>query len=647
MSGGAVHQRGYGLFWPFLRIFMPLMLLASVVSYAYLYLDQRYRLEQIRASTEGHLRLQAETVRLNFRTVVSDLMVLADLGHLYHFLNDPSGELRHHLEEEFLTVVSNKGLYDQVRFLDETGMEVVRANWNNGKPAIVAVSDLQNKGKRYYFKDAFILNKGEVFVSPLDLNIEHGKVERPLKPMIRFGTPVFDEKGVKRGIILINYLADGLLQQFKKAAAQVPGDVYLLNRESYWLASPEAKQEWGFMLSHRQYQRFSSFNESVWKLVLQSETGQFLVDTGLYTYATLYPLQEGQISSTGASKAYENSQTNLYKKDYFWKLISWVPNKHPLLDLIPNWGAYVAFYSLMMVFIAVVSGLLAFYHQRLADTVIALNAKVDELNKTREELVQNEKMASLGRMVAGFAHEVNTPIGVAVGSASHSLEALGQLESLFELDEVDEEDLKIQLDTLHEANSLVLSNLRRAADLVSSFKRTSVDQSSEQPRRFKFYEMIDDVFLSLHNRFKQTDISFDVQCSKELDIDGIPGIYSQIFTNLLMNSYIHGFDHGRNPGLIKIEVNLTEDDELSIKYCDNGSGMTEDVAQRVFEPFYTTGRAQEGSGLGLYICYNLVTRQLNGSIVVTSYPDKGVCFRIKHPVMSLNSGPSPHNENHT
>jgi len=253
---------------------------------------------------------------------------------------------------------------------------------------------------------------------------------------------------------------------------------------------------------------------------------------------------------------------------------------------------------------------------------------IKRLKEAQGQIVQSEKMASLGRMVAGFAHEINTPIGIAVGAASHVSNAAQQLFQLLKQEEVHEEELEEVLGTVKQAADLTLSNLNRAAELIRSFKRTSIDQSSEKSRNFNFRELIQDVTNSLHNKFKHTQITFTVECPEDLNLDSIPGIYTQILTNLIMNSYIHGFASGAKPGSIEIRVHQSEDARLIFEYSDSGKGMGEEARNRIFEPFFTTNRGEGGSGLGLYICYNLVTTQLGGSITCESAPGQGIRIHI-------------------
>jgi signal transduction histidine kinase len=268
---------------------------------------------------------------------------------------------------------------------------------------------------------------------------------------------------------------------------------------------------------------------------------------------------------------------------------------------------------------------------KVAERTAQLNEKIKELIQTRNELVQSEKMASLGRLVAGFAHELNTPIGVAVGCASSGQKKMENIFNLLDEEEVDEEELVSGLEKMGEIAELTLSSLDRAANLVSSFKRTAIDQSFDEIRHFEVKMAIVDVMNTLRNHFKQTGIEFEVDCPSELSVYSMAGSLEQILTNLIMNSLIHGFSEGKDSGSIRIMARL-DDGMLHLEYADTGKGIPAEHLEKIFEPFFTTHRAHGGSGIGLYICYNIITSQLNGTITCESQVGEGVKFVINYPV---------------
>ncbi len=257
--------------------------------------------------------------------------------------------------------------------------------------------------------------------------------------------------------------------------------------------------------------------------------------------------------------------------------------------------------------------------------------KGEELTQTRQELVHSETMASLGRLVAGFAHELNTPLGVAVGCASALQREAHKIRHLMAQEEVDVDDLLEAVISIEKGFTLTLSNLERAANLVTSFKRTAVDQTSGEVRTFRVLEVIEDTINTLQSRFKKTDIKIQVACPQELQVKSLPGALEQLLTNLLMNSLIHGFEEGQRAGQIQLVAQLQEN-HLHLDYSDSGKGIASENLAKIFEPFFTTHRAHGGSGLGMYICYNLVTTQLQGTITCDSVLGNGVKFTIIFPV---------------
>lgn len=263
-------------------------------------------------------------------------------------------------------------------------------------------------------------------------------------------------------------------------------------------------------------------------------------------------------------------------------------------------------------------------------SLTAIRRHLLALEETRGELVETEKMASLGRMVAGFAHEVNTPVGIAVGAVSQARELVDELSRMLSKEEVTEEELRELMGMLDETSGLALANLRRAAGMVQSFKRTAVDQASETERSYDLAEAIDDVLKNLHNQFKNTRIAIEVECLAQQRLYGPVGALEQLLTNLLSNSRLHAYADAAQPGRIRIEARVMEG-RVHIDYRDDGSGMSAEVLQHAFEPFYTTRRGSGGSGLGLYIAYNLTTQALHGTIRCDSTPGQGTRFHIEYP----------------
>ncbi|MCY7297341.1 ATP-binding protein [Alteromonas sp. a30] len=259
---------------------------------------------------------------------------------------------------------------------------------------------------------------------------------------------------------------------------------------------------------------------------------------------------------------------------------------------------------------------------------------LEKLHQFQRQMVENEKMASLGDMVAGVAHEVNTPIGLGVTASTMMLDRLQNIKDDFENKVLKASSLEKFIVEGEENLNIIYRNLNRAAELISSFKQVAVDQSSESARKFKFIKLLDEVLLSLRPRLRSLAHKIDIDCDPTLCIESKAGPINQVLINLIMNSVIHGFEN-KEEGHIRIAVRLIEDSQLQIMYSDDGVGIPEHIQTRIFDPFVTTKRGQGGSGLGMHLVYNLVTQALNGSITLDTKEGKGVNFTITFPIEVL------------
>ncbi len=269
----------------------------------------------------------------------------------------------------------------------------------------------------------------------------------------------------------------------------------------------------------------------------------------------------------------------------------------------------------------------------LKDANQELIQTLEKLHEFQRQIVQNEKMASLGDMVAGVAHEVNTPIGLGVTASTMMLDRLAVIERDFENKTLKASAMKRFMDESHENLNIIYRNLNRAAELISSFKQVAVDQSSESSRTFCFAQLVNEILLSLQPRLKKLQHNINVDCDPTLCVETKAGPINQIIINLIMNSVIHGFENIEK-GQIDICAELITTNKLKLVYRDNGIGIPSDIRKRIFDPFVTTKRGQGGSGLGMHLVYNLVTQALNGSISITSEVGSGVEFVIVFPVSS-------------
>lgn len=264
-----------------------------------------------------------------------------------------------------------------------------------------------------------------------------------------------------------------------------------------------------------------------------------------------------------------------------------------------------------------------------------LQKTITNLEETKEQLIQSEKMSAMGNLVAGVAHEINTPLGVCVTTASYLQDKTNEMSKKFLTSSMKRSDLENYLEDVNIETNILMNNMSRAAELVRSFKKLSVDQAIEDLRVFDVDRYVDDLLLSLRHKLKTKDIEIDIKCTSDLVIESYPGLISQILTNLILNSFIHGF-YKRNKG--KIELHIYEKSGvLSITYTDDGVGIPETDISRIFDPFFTTKRHSGGSGLGLHIVYNIISTTLEGRIECNSVPGSYTQFVMEFPVITHKS----------
>ncbi|MFH2061215.1 MAG: response regulator [Pseudomonadota bacterium] len=274
------------------------------------------------------------------------------------------------------------------------------------------------------------------------------------------------------------------------------------------------------------------------------------------------------------------------------------------------------------------------YQEDLEQANKELNISLQTLEDAQDQMVQSRKMAALGELVAGVAHEINTPVGVGVTAASFLDIKTTDIIKLFDSQELKKSDLEKYFQLVNEVANSILINMERAAELISSFKQVAVDQSSQTRRQFNLKEYFGDILLSLGPKLKKTGHTITVDCDADIELDSYPGAFSQIVNNLIMNSLIHGLEHMPN-GKINMDIKKEADGFIFV-YKDNGKGMTPEQLSRAFDPFYTTRRGKGGTGLGMSIVFNLVTQTLNGSIVCESSQGNGVSLTMQFPFLKDN-----------
>jgi signal transduction histidine kinase len=259
-----------------------------------------------------------------------------------------------------------------------------------------------------------------------------------------------------------------------------------------------------------------------------------------------------------------------------------------------------------------------------------LRLALSRLRDTQDRLVQSEKMASLGHLVAGIAHEINTPIGVALTAVSHFGERTNALVAAFESNILKRNELRQYVTLARETAEMIAYNIGRAAQLIQSFKQVAIDQTGEQQRSFDLAVFLEQLIRSLRPDIRKAGLTIELICAEEITMDSFPGALGQVITNLVHNAMIHAYDRGSG-GAITVTGELLPDGRVGLLVADSGRGMPPEVLAKVYDPFFTTRRGAGGSGLGMHIVFNLVSERLKGEIRCDSAVGEGTRFSLAIP----------------
>jgi|LGOV01.1.fsa_nt_gb diguanylate cyclase (GGDEF)-like protein len=321
IDNDALHSSHKSVLYYFIRIFLLTgAILTGVITILY-NLESHDFLKRTQLQEQHAVDVVRQIVSGKFSTIISDISFLSQQNELHTYLESADLNVKRACAEEYSALINARGIYDQIRFIDLDGNETVRVNYVEGQAVVVADEQLQNKRGRYYFDDTLSLDAGQVFVSPFDLNMEQGAIELPLKPMIRFGAPVFDKHGNKRGVVILNYLGQNLLDELISADRLLYGKMLLLNLDGYWLRGLSVDDEWGFMYAKDKQRTFKDEFPQEWQQLNGELSGQLVTQHGLFSYSTIYPILDEVHSGTSCSLGIGKEASC----DYCWILMAYIP----------------------------------------------------------------------------------------------------------------------------------------------------------------------------------------------------------------------------------------------------------------------------------------------------------------------------------
>ena len=359
--GGSGDARPWRLVRSFAGTFSAALVLLLGIAALHYYAEYRTERAAREAREAGAVDLGRRALAADIGAIVTDLLVLTrhveELG-----LEATVGAPATSAGQIFRVFAEQKRFYDQIRFIDDRGRETLRINFDGERAHAVETEELQDKSERYYFRDAMSIRQGQIYVSPLDLNIERGQIEQPLKPVMRFAAPVFGPDGQQRGLVVLNYLGQRLLDNFRQATAEITDHVHLLEPHGYWLSSPDPAEAWGFMFGEER--TFPRRWPAEWSAVLAEQAGQLVGNDGLLTFSSFSPAAVAAVAARGATEGAMPVVVTVGGADYFWKIVSRLPYRElatsPRQFLQHNGALYAAMIGLLAL------GALLLSHSRLS-----------------------------------------------------------------------------------------------------------------------------------------------------------------------------------------------------------------------------------------------------------------------------------------
>lgn len=509
----------------------------------------------------------------------------------------------------------------QVRWIDPQGKELIRINSHGGQITVVPTDQLQDKSDRYYVQQAVKAKGNNVYISPVDLNMENDQIVHPLEPTLR-GAVSLDRE--RKGVLVVNY---NLTQIFGQLRSLSDNRVYLdvVNPEGEWLISKDPKQEWANALNYDQDKNvLKALYPDVWNSILPNGDLSSLLYKG-QVWSSKQVMVEGDstaLSEGSASSLYFIARSQMHvlsehRTYLLWVIISLSSVAFLVLSFLVWWQMGNAYKR---------RDLLVALEQEKSHLKIA-NEELNKINRQlvelQNELVERSKLSALGLMVAGLAHEMNTPLG-GVRMAISSLAALINRE----VDQLSNKSKSSMMTSIEIANK----NLTRTVNLVASFKRITSDATGQDIETFLFNDVLKDVLIVYKSLLKRhTGIEIIHECESNINMKGFPGILFQVIQNFIDNALQHGFKDVKR-GTITL-IAKSHEGCLVLTIEDNGKGISDEVVDRLFDPFVTTGRGEKHTGLGLHLVHQWVYQLMNGHIEVTSKKGEGTRFVVFIPLI--------------
>jgi signal transduction histidine kinase len=646
--GGGEHVTGARrrVILPFVRILLPGIVLLASIALVLTWQHVRRHRDAV-AFEESHVigEQQIFIARL-CNSIVSDVLAIASQHEIEAMADEPTPEQRRALELELQGLALHKRIYDQIRYISADGREQVRINYRDGRATIVPDEQLQQKTDRYYFRGTMALGPGQIFASPLDLNIEHGEIEQPLLPMLRIGTPVFGDDGRAFGMVIVNYKARDLLRPLARIGSSSIAQVMLLNSDGYFLKGLDPADEFGFMYPDGGDRTMGARMPAAWDAIIADEQGFLDLPSGYFAFTTIRPFGETSEPVASALDIDGHRARPAPVEAYAWKLVSFLSREEIDREL-QGFAAGLALPALLVLLLFVIgSWRLAVAVDRrqeaeqalretnaelerrvvartaaLMETSAALNAEIrDKIEavlarkEIEDRLASTEGLRALGAVSAGIAHDFNNILTPIMGFTEMAM-----------FDAPDGGPVHDHLDH-------VLGAAARGQELIEqvlSFSgRGYLDLQETNPA-----VIVREVAVQLGVTAPE-NVAIRLDLPRETPtITADAGRLHRTLLNLGRNAVqamaerggrltygIQWLDPGADMTAPRVRISVT----------DTGPGIPDEALERIFEPYFTTKARKGGTGLGLASSQTIVRRH-GGTLGVASTLGEGTTFTVILP----------------
>jgi signal transduction histidine kinase/CheY-like chemotaxis protein len=577
-------------------LFIPLSVLAGLVI-GFLYYDHAQtsrtllQLRQEKAVELGQGAFASQIAEL-----AADVSYLADGEALRHWLAGGTPDDLHSLERELMTFARHKIEYDQVRFIDLSGQEIVRADHALGRLSLTPPDALQNRADRFYVSDTLKMNGGEISFSRFDLNVEQGRIEQPIKPVIRVATPAYDASGQKRGVLVLNYAGQRILTRMRVLGARAGTETWLVDEEGYWMLGPTPDDEWAFMFPARSNRTIAEAFPAAWQRMSEDPSGKFADGDSLFAYTTIVA-NTATLGAPGAGEAPSRK----------WYLVS-----HASAAALPT-----ILTARFLLGCAVMVALLVLLCFVAASYKVRREQSRDEIDLLNRRLAHSEKMEALGQLTGGVAHDFNNLLAVIIGNA----EILAE--------QVEDPELKSMAEQ-------VVSSAEDGSALTERLLAIGRRQALH-PVTLEIDEVMESLEATLFSTLG-SGIALEVSAAKDQRISVDRSQFESALVNLALNARAAMPDGGvfRIRSEIVHAPRALADDLAPGRYVkvtasDTGIGMSAEVAEHVFDPFFTTKEIGKGAGMGLAMVYGFA-KQSGGHAVVESWSGHGSAVHLYLPL---------------